>query len=591
MTTSVHRERWDIQSIFADFEAWDEEFQQVSSEIQTLVAFRGTLTRDPGQLSAFLNAWNELSVRVNRLGIYTTMKISVDTTDTESRRKQSESQALSAAFQSELAFVEPELLTLPEETARNWLEKHPDLKVYQTYFERLWTQKQALRSAEVEALLGSVSEAFQSAKGIHPTLVNELDFGSIETPQGTVKLAHNTLQTLVSHPDRHVRKAAWEQYARKHLEVQQTMAAAVTTGVKQNVFLARIRGFSSSLAAALYPNRLPEAVYHNFMQVFERHRSLWHRYWRIRKKALNLPDFAEYDIRAPLTERSPVVTYEQVVDFITAGMRPLGQDYVKVMRSGLLEQRWVDYALTPHRRQGAFSIGNSLTKPFIFMSFQESLYGMSTLAHEVGHSMHKYLSNQAQPIVYEKYTLFAAEVASNFNQAMTRAYLLKTVQEREFRIAVLEEAFYNFHRYFLVMPVLSQFELTLHQQAEQGKTFGAAQMNRLMCELLAEVYGGEVQLDESLNGIMWSQFSTHLYANFYTWQYGTGIAAANALADRVLSGEEGAVENYLEFLSLGGKLPPLEALKIAGVDMSTPEPIEAGFRTLERLIDDLESLL
>lgn len=591
MTSSLQHERWDIESIFPDFAAWDEEFQQVEQEIHTLKAFQGTLTRDPQDLHLFLNAWNELSVRVGRLSIYTSMRVSADTTDSEAKRKQAESQALSAAFQSQLAFIEPELLTLPEETARLWFEKHEGLKVYQTYFEKLWSQKKALRSAEVEALLGSVSEAFQSARGIHSTLVNELDFGTIETPEKPVKLAHNSLPGLLSHPVRSVRKEAWEQYARKHLEVQQTMASALSTGVKQNVFVARTRGFSSSLEAALYPNRIPEQVYHNFMQVYERNQQVWHRYWRIRKQALGLSDFAEYDIKAPLTQRAPVVTYRQAVDFITAGMRPLGEAYVRTMRSGLLEDRWVDHGLSPNRRMGAFSIGNRLTKPFIFMSFQENLYGMSTLAHEVGHSMHKHLSNQSQPIVYERYTLFAAEVASNFNQALTRAYLLRTVQESEFRIAVLEEAFSNFHRYFLIMPVLSQFELTLHQHAEQGKTFSAAQMNRLMTDLLGKVYGQEVQLDESLNGIMWSQFSNHLYANFYTWQYGTGIAAANALADRVLSGETGAVEQYLEFLSLGGKLAPLEALKIAGVDMASPEPIEAGFRTLERLLDELESLL
>ncbi|GGJ37661.1 oligoendopeptidase F [Deinococcus roseus] len=591
MTLSSDLPRWDIESIFPDFAAWDEELQSVVGEIQTLSAFRGTLTRDPEHCFQFLQAWQELSLRVHRLGIYTTMKVSTDTTDQEARRKQGESQSLSAAFQSELAFVEPELLTLPEEHARKWFEHHASLKVYQAFFEKLWAQQQSMRSTEIEALLGAVSEAFQGAKSIHPTLVNELDFGSIATPQGEVKLTHTSLQSLLAHPDRAVRKAAWEQYARKHLEVQQTLATAVSTGVRQNVFLARSRRFKSSLAAALYPNRIPEQVYHNFMQVFEQNQQIWHRCWQIRKKALNLPDFAEYDIKAPLTQSPPVVSYEQAVDFITEGMRPLGEAYVQTMRSGLLEDRWVDHALTPHRRQGAFSIGNSLTRPFIFMSFQPSLFGMSTLAHEVGHSMHRHLSNQIQPIVYEKYTLFAAEVASNFNQALTRAHLLNTVQDRDFRIAVLEEAFSNFHRYFLIMPVLSRFELTLHQQAEQGKTLGAAQMNRLMTELLSGVYGSEVQMDENLNGILWSQFSTHLYSNFYTWQYGTGIAAANALAARVLSGEAGAVDSYLEFLSLGGKLPPLEALKVAGVDMSTPAPIEAGFRTLEGLLDQLERLL
>jgi oligoendopeptidase F len=298
-----------------------------------------------------------------------------------------------------------------------------------------------------------------------------------------------------------------------------------------------------------------------------------------------------YDERAPITRDHPRVPFPQAVEWIATGMAPLGDEYVSVLRRGVLEQRWVDIYPNLGKQSGAFSMGAPGTHPFILMSYSDDLWSLSTLAHELGHSMHSYYAWNHQPIIYARYPLFLAEVASNFNQAMVRAHLFKAETHREFQIALIEEAMSNFHRYFFVMPTLARFELETHTRVERGQALTARDLIALMTELFLEGYGGEVEVDPERVGITWATFHTHLYSNFYVYQYATGISAAHALAAGVLEDASGAAGRYLEFLKSGGSNYPLETLQQAGVDMATPEPIEQTFEVLSRYVDRLESLL
>jgi oligoendopeptidase F len=298
-----------------------------------------------------------------------------------------------------------------------------------------------------------------------------------------------------------------------------------------------------------------------------------------------------YDIWAPATRKEPTVSWEQAVNWICEGMQPLGAEYVKAVRQGCLEQRWVDRAVNKGKRQGAFSYGTYDTNPYIMMSYSNDLGSMSTLAHELGHSMHSYLSNKTQPEVYANYSMFVAEVASNFNQALTRAYLFEAKKaDRDFQLALIQEAMDNFHRYFFIMPTLARFEYEVHEREDAGKPLTADILNNIMSDLYAEGYGTTMTDDRERTGITWATFG-HLYTAYYTFQYATGISAAHALADKVLSGEAHAAANYLKFLSSGSSVYPLDALKIAGVDMTTPEAIERTFKVLAGLVDRLEALI
>jgi oligoendopeptidase F len=266
--------------------------------------------------------------------------------------------------------------------------------------------------------------------------------------------------------------------------------------------------------------------------------------------------------------------------------------YTDVLIKGATTERWVDIYPNKGKRMGAFSAGVPGTRPFIMMSYSDSLFGMSTLAHELGHSMHSYLTWQNQNIFsYCRYGLFVAEVASNFNQAMVRDYLFKSQSDPEFQVAIIEEAMSNFHRYFFVMPTLARFELEIHERVEKGQALNADSLIDLLADLLHEGYGDELAMDHDRAGITWAAFHTHMYSNFYVYQYATGISAANALSQKILSGEEGAVENYLTFLKAGGSMYPLDALKLAGIDMTSPEPVEAAFGVLAGLVDRLEGLV
>jgi oligoendopeptidase F len=282
------------------------------------------------------------------------------------------------------------------------------------------------------------------------------------------------------------------------------------------------------------------------------------------------------------------------VDWIAEGVSPLGDEYVSVLRQGALEDRWVDVYPNKGKRMGAFSSGAMDTKPFIFMSYNDDVYSMSTLAHELGHSMHSYYARSTQPFVYSNYGLFQAETASNMHQALTRRHLLATKTDPAFQVALIEEAMSNFYRYFFIMPSLARLELDIHERAERGGAITADYLNNLMADLMMEVYGSEVEVssrDRERIGSTWAQFHTHLYSNFYVYQYATGIAAADHLVGRVANGDAKAVKAYLAFLKSGGSMYPLEGLRMAGVDMTSREPVEAAFATLASMVDRLEKLV
>ena len=305
---------------------------------------------------------------------------------------------------------------------------------------------------------------------------------------------------------------------------------------------------------------------------------------------LALDSYTAYDMAAPLSRSQESISYEQSVDWLCEAMQVLGDDYVRVMRRGALEDRWVDKYPNKGKRMGAFSAGRKGTMPYIMMSYTENVFGMSTLAHELGHSMHSYLSCQHQPQILSGYTLFAAEVASNFNQAVLRSYLYPRLEGIEQKIALIEEAMANFYRYFLIMPTLARLELAIHQATENGKTLSAHDLIGLTADLFQEAYGPDVDIDEQRLGITWAQFHTHLYSNFYVYQYATGISGAHVLARDIQAGRAGSVEAYLNFLRLGGKKFPLDALKSAGVDLGQSDAIDSTFEVLASWIDELERL-
>lgn len=585
---------WDLASIYATPADWEAKLAEIKERLALTQQFQGRLGESPDLLADWLEHYQALMADTQRVVMYAQLDYSVDTNNQVAAERVARATSLASMVQAAVAFAEPELMRVGFETLRRWQTTHPRLAIYAHYLDNLERLSAHVRSVEVEELLGLVEDPFRTAASTHGVLTNsELVFAPAHSADGahSFEVTHGTITALLSHPDRTVRRTAWESYADGHLAFQKTMANALAAGVKQNVFRARARRYTSALEAALTPPNIPTKVFYNLIETFRRHLPIWHRYWRLRRRALGVETLHEYDVKAPLTEAKIIVPYEQAVDWICEGMAPLGEEYVTVLRCGAREERWIDVYPNKGKRLGAFSYGGPGTHPFIMMSYNDDLFSLSTLAHELGHSLHSYYSWRTQPIIYARYTLFAAEVASNFNQALVRNYLLRTRTERDFQIAVIEEAMSNFHRYFFIMPTLARFELEIHERTERGEALTARILNDLMADLFAEGYGDELTMDRERTGITWAQFSTHLYSNFYVYQYATGIAGAHALAQGVLEGREAAVERYLEFLRAGGSRYPLDALQRAGVDLSSPEPVEAAFGTLAGYVERLEQLL
>lgn len=585
-------ERWNLESIFPDTGAWQQAFQDVESRFSQAASFRGRLGESPQTLLQALKTIEQLAIDSLKVLVYAGLSASVDVGDQQAAAMAGQARGLMARLQATIAYLEPELMSIGFDTLFAWAEAHEDLAVYRHHFDRLKRMQPHIRSGEVEELLALVSEPLPpSVLPAYAALTNaDLKFKpAISTTGEELEIGQSSIGALITHPDREVRRTAWEHYADAYLEHKNTLAAIQIQALQRDVFRMRARGFESSLQASLYPNNIPEEVFHNLIEVFKKNLPTWHRYWRVRRQALGLDTLHVYDIKAPLTQEKPYVPYEQAVEWIAEGMAPLGEEYVSILRKGCTEYRWVDRARNRGKRQGAFSSGTYGTQPFIMMSYADDLFSLSTLAHELGHSMHSYFTHKTQPFVYADYSLFVAEVASNFNQAMVRHHLLQTQSDPAFQLALLEEAMSNYHRYFFIMPTLARWELEMHRRVEQGKPVNAQIMIDLAADLFKEGYGDEVAYDHERIGITWAQFS-HMYMNFYVYQYATGISAANALARDVLEGRPGAAENYIAFLKAGSSMYPLDVLKMAGVDMTSPEPVETAFGVLADYVERIAQL-
>jgi oligoendopeptidase F len=590
--SEVPRERtWDVESIYPTVADWERAFAALDAELPDLARFEGRLAESPATLLEWFQTWSRLGAEVNRAFVYARLRFDVDTTDQGCAALNGRAQGLFARFAAATAFAEPELLAADPAALERFMEADPELAVYRHYLDNLRRQREHVRSAEVEELLARAGEPLGAPWNAYTALADgDLQFRPARGADGQERpVARGTITELLHSPDRALRQAAYESYADGFLAVKNTMAALIAGSVRANVFRARARRYPSALEASLAASNIPPAVFENVIDAANRHLPIWHRYWDVRRRALGLEKMAPFDIFAPLTQGGPETPYEQAVDWICQGMAPLGEEYVGVMRHGLLEERWVDIPPNQGKRGGAYSSGTYGTRPFILMSYTGGLSSLSTLAHELGHSMHSYLSRAHQPFVYSRYTLFVAEVASNFNQALVRAHLLQQSQDRDFQVAVIEEAMQNFHRYLFVMPILAQFERQIHERAEQGQALTADGMTGLLADLFRRGYGPAVAMEDAREGVQWAQFP-HMYMNFYVYQYASGIAAANALADALLAGEAGAAERYRQFLRAGGSLYALDALKLAGIDMTTPEPMDRAFGVLERFVARLVEL-
>ncbi|MBT3339234.1 MAG: oligoendopeptidase F [Anaerolineae bacterium] len=582
---------WNAESVFASPEAWQAEAESIVADISSVKAFQGKLGESAASLADALEALENLQVRAERLAMYAGFTYSVDTADQNAAAMADKAGGVYGQVVAATSFLQPEMLEIGEQTLHQWVREEARLTGYEHFVSNLFRKQAHLRSSEVEEILGMLADPFGGASATRSMLTNaDFKFPAVQIADGdALDLTQGTLQKILNGPDRDARKSAWNQYHDLYLAHKNTLASSLATSIKQNVFQMRARKHRSTLAASLFEDNINVDVFHNLISVFKKNLPVWQRYFEIRRKVLGVDELHPYDLWAPLTSSSPKLSYEQAVEWICEGLAPMGAEYVETVRKGALEDRWVDVYPNQGKRTGAFSWGAPGTHPFIMMSFGDNMTGLSTLAHELGHSMHSYLTWQNQPLVYGEYSLFVAEVASNFNQALVRGHLLKSNPDKNFQIAIIEEAMSNFLRYFFIMPTLARFELETHERAERGEALTADTMMTLMADLFAEGYGETVTINRERVGMIWSTFG-HLFSDYYVYAYATGISGAHALSRRVLDGVPNAVEDYTKFLKAGASMYPLDALKMAGVDLTKPDAVEETFAVMSEYIDRLEKL-
>jgi oligoendopeptidase F len=585
-------ETWALESVFPTEDAWEDALNAAGERLGALEAFRGHIGEGAATLLAALRVRDDISEDVGKVFVYALLRRSEDATNTRAGEMADRAIGLASRAAAAASFLSPEIAALPAESISAWLEQEPGLRPYRHALARITRQRDHIRSAEVEEVLARAGEVAAASELTQSVLEEgELPLGEIVDASGqTVRLAQGNLQRYLDSEDRRVRKDAWERSADAYLAYRNTFAATLAGAVKRDVFYARSRGYRSSLESALAGDDISPAVFRNLLDTVWAHFPVWHRYFNVRRRLLGIAEGDQhgYDLDAPLASQ-PRFPWDRGVETILASLAPLGPEYVAEVRRGMAE-RWTDRCANRGKGGGAFSGGTYGTEPFISMTWQDSLTSVSTLTHEIGHSMHSLLTWRHQPVTYAHYGMSAAETASNFNQALMGAHMLAERDDREWTIAVIEERMANNMRYLFTMPILARFELAAHERVEGGEALSAAWMSETLLGFYREGYGDEVVIDAPRMGITWARFP-HLFMNFYVFQYGVGIAAAAALSQPILAGDEAARDRYLAFLRAGGSVDPIVALREAGVDMSSPEPIERAFGILEGYVERLEGLV
>jgi oligoendopeptidase F len=583
--------QWDVDHVFPSWEAWAAEVEAVKGLIPRVESFRGRLGEGPDVLADWLEVSSEVRRRAMRLRLYPYMYTVVDATDTQAKGNLGQVMGLIAQLMAAGAFADPEMLALGDQLL-TWAKDNERLAIYAHHFDDLLRQKKHVRSPEVEAILGRLVEPFSAPFRTFSELTNaDLDFGEAEDGNGDRHpITQSNMRTHMHSPDRTRRRTAWERYSDAYVGMKNTLASNYIAHVKQAVFMARERGYGSVLESMLAPHNIPTEVFHNLLSTFQQNLPTWHRYWDVKRRALGVETIHPYDVWAPLVQDAPAVEYKQAVEWIAESLAPLGEEYTSTLRRACLEERWVDWAPNAEKQQGAQSLRAKNTHPFLWLSFDNSLNSAGTLAHELGHSLHSHFSDRSQPEVYADYNMSAAETASNFNQAMLRAYLAQEkAGDARFQLVSIDESMDNFHRYFFIMPTLARFELAVYTRAEEGKPLTVDFFNSTMADLFAEGYGETLTDDRTRTASTWSQF-LHLYMPYYTFQYAVGISAAHDISARILAGDRDAAQRYLGFLSAGSSIYPVPLFAKAGVDLTSSEPVERTFAVLDAIVDRLATL-
>ncbi len=582
---------WATEDIFPSQEAWEEAFSPCKSLPEQLKAYAGRLGESAGTLLEYLQFSEQANKQVEQLYTYVFLRGDEDTADSHRQAMKGRCYNFLVELSQAAAFEGPELVALEEETLNRFYQQAPGLERYRRYLTRARREKDHILSPAEEALLAGASQLGSAPGEIYTTLSNaDMTFPHVTGSDGqTHPLTTGTYIPLMEQADRTLRKNTFETFYSVFQSFENTLAASYNAEVQKNLFFAKARKYASPLSAALIPNEVPESVYHNLVAAVRENLDKLHRYTALRKQVMGVEELHMYDLYVNLLpQEQETVTFEQAKEDVLAATRVLGEDYTAVMKQAF-ENRWLDVYENKGKRSGAYSCGCPGIHPFVLLNQKDTLNCAFTLAHEMGHAMHSWLSDKNQPYPYADYVLFVAEVASTCNESLLMQYLLGKTTDRKKRAVLINYFLDQFRTTLYRQTMFAEFELETHRMAEAGETLTAESLNALYGRLNKEYYGDAMEEDPQI-AVEWARIP-HFYRRFYVYQYATGFSAAMALSKKILEEGQPAVDAYLRFLSGGSSTDPVSLLKIAGVDMSTPEPVNDALCLFGQLIDELETLL
>ena len=582
-------DRWDLGKLFPAADGWEQGLRQYEQMIPRIAAFKGTLGESAASLRACLEFLNELEVLDERVGYYAMLRTSEDAGDSGNQGRFARYLNVASRAEAEKSYITPEIQAIPDAAMEQFLADEA-LAEFAISLRKLLRLKPHVLPEEQERLLALQIEANQTARKAFAALTDvDLDFGTVDTADGPVPLSQSSWSQLMINPDRDLRRRAYLQFYGHFEQHKNTLAALYGGSVQLDIYRARARNYPSAREAALFPDRVDAAVYDNLIAAVHGNLAQLHAYYGLRRRILGVDELRHYDVYVPLTADVQVHhTYDQAVDVVIDALAPLGDDYRTTLRAGL-QGGWVDRYENKGKRSGAFSAGSFVGDPYILMNYKEDvLRDVFTLAHEAGHSMHSWNSVRHNPIQHYSYSIFEAEVASTFNEQLLFHFLMERAESREMKAYLVGKQVDDIIATIYRQTMFAEFEHLTHKMAEQGEPLTVDSLRATYRQLLERYFGDAMVLEDlsDLEGLR----IPHFYNAFYVYKYATGLAAAVALAERVLAGGAAECEQYMGFLRSGGSRYPLESLQLAGVDMSSPAPVEQALRVFGTMVDQLEQV-
>ena len=583
--------KWNLDSLYESEDNWERDFNKSKEITKQLMEFKGKIAESADNLFEVLKLSDEIGRIIENLYTYAKMSLDQDTKVSKYQALSDRAESLSVDIGAKTSFIMPEIMDMGSEKVHEYIENKDELKLYTQALNELLRQEAHTLSEKEETIIAQMGELSSSPENIFSMLNNaDIVFPKIKNENGEeIEITHGNFIPLMESRNRDVRKNAFKALYSTYSSYRNTFAMALNSEVKKNIFYAKVRKYDSALESALDGNNISTDVYNNLIDVVNKNLPLMHKYIDIRKKVLNLDELHMYDLYTPMIDEVDMkINYEQAKDMMLEGLKPLGEDYLDVVRTGL-DSNWIDVYENKGKQSGAYSWGTYDSNPYILLNYHETLDNVFTLAHEMGHSMHSYYTHNNQPYVYGNYSIFLAEIASTTNESLLMDSLLKNAQKKEEKLFLLNHYLEQFRGTIFRQTMFAEFERDIHEEVESGGTLTADRLSQMYRELNIKYYGKSIIVDEEVD-IEWARIP-HFYYDFYVFQYATGFSAAVDFSERILKQDDDTLEKYKTYLKSGSSDYPLEILKNAGIDMTKKEPIENALNLFKELLEEMESLI